>query len=117
MSNILSKQPELFCTHEALPQLVGQTAVCQYGEISHDELAEILRETRPAAIDGRRYDEPASRLSPTLAYTCPAAQSIWVTRDGQNFVSSGVQHSWYTDAAKALLEDATRSMRRHQKAG
>jgi hypothetical protein len=101
ISNVLSQSPDMVCTHEPLPRLIEECARYRYGELEAATLAELLEESRPSHIDGRRYGESANRLSPAapvLAATFPEAQFIWLIRDGREFVASGMQRGWYADA-------------------
>ncbi|MFT7601602.1 MAG: hypothetical protein ACI8TP_004561 [Acidimicrobiales bacterium] len=102
LANVLSQHPELICTHEPLPRLIEETVAFRYGRLAADDLAQALA-SRPASIDGRRYCESANRLSlaiPVLASTFPDAQFLWLTRDGRDVVSSGMQRGWF-DASVA----------------
>lgn len=101
ISNVLSQSPDMVCTHEPLPRLIEECARYRYGELEAETLADLLQESRPSQIDGRRYGESANRLSPAapvLAATFPEAQFIWLIRDGREFVASGMQRGWYADA-------------------
>ena len=107
ISNVLSQSHDMVCTHEPLPRLIEECARYRYGDFDAEELADLLRESRPAEIDGRRYGESANRLSPAaplLAATFPQAQFLWLVRDGREFVASGMQRGWYADAKDTLWE-------------
>ena len=98
IANVLSQHPELASTHEPLPRLIEETVEYRYGRFPADDLAALLAESRPPAVDGRRYCETANRLSltvPGLASTFPDAQVIWLMRDGRDVVSSGMQRGWF----------------------
>ncbi|MEZ5166408.1 MAG: sulfotransferase [Acidimicrobiales bacterium] len=107
IANVLSQSPAMACTHEPVPRLIEEVMQYRYGELDAGRLAELLTESRPASIDGRRYGEAANRLSmavPVLATAFPEAQFLWLVRDGREVVSSGVQRGWFGDAADTAWE-------------
>ncbi|MFT5202296.1 MAG: hypothetical protein ACI9C1_001684 [Candidatus Aldehydirespiratoraceae bacterium] len=107
IANVLSQSPGLVCTHEPVPRLVEETALWRYGELATDDYAEMLRESRPAEVEGRRYGESANRLSlgvPVIADVFPSSQFVWLVRDGREVVSSGFQRGWFDHAADTVWE-------------
>jgi len=107
MANVLSQSPSLVCTHEPLPRLVEETAQWRYGELSTADYGEMLVQSRPPTVGGRRYGESANRLSlgvPVLAEVFESSQFVWLVRDGRDVVSSGHQRGWYDHAADTVWE-------------
>jgi hypothetical protein len=94
LSRVLSQAPDVLCVHEPHPQLVRESACYRYGRLSEAELVALLRRTRPAEVNGRRYGETNNRLGlvvPALRRAFPEAQLLWLLRDGRAYVASEVQ--------------------------
>ncbi len=98
LSMVLTQSPDMLCLHEPHPQLVKESAAFRYGRLNLDDAVELLRRTRPARLEGRRYGETNNRLAlllPAVRRAFPEAQIIWLLRDGRSFVASELQRGAY----------------------
>ncbi len=95
---LLDQSPDLRCYHEPEPRMICESTAYAYGRIDAEHLRQLLRETRPARIEGQQYGESNHKLSeliPLLHETFPTAKFIWLLRDGRAAVASMVARGWY----------------------
>lgn len=103
LSMVLSQSPDMLCLHEPHPQLVRESASFHYGRLGLPEAVELLRRTRPAELEGRRYGETNNRLAlmlPVARAAFPEAQMVWLLRDGRGFVASELQRGAYRSVSR-----------------
>ncbi|MCH9806512.1 MAG: sulfotransferase domain-containing protein [Alphaproteobacteria bacterium] len=84
--------------HEAPPELVLEASGYAYGEVSHETVREIVRESRQAP-EGKTYVESNQNLSLIVAVLeelFADARYIWLVRNGMDMVGSAMQKQWYT---------------------
>lgn len=98
VATVLSQSPDLLCLHEPHPQLVAESAQYRYGRLRHGDAVALLRRSRPAQLDGRRYGETNNRLAlllPPLLEAFPDAQVVHLLRDGRDYAASELQRGAY----------------------
>lgn len=91
--------PGVRSVHEPDPALVREASAYRYRETNSNALRHVLKKTRRLEVEGELYLEANQALSlliPLLNEVFPAAQFLWLLRNGADFVSSAVQERWYT---------------------
>jgi len=86
------------CKHHPQPELVLEAAEYYLGRRDEEEIAGILRETRPMTSDQVVYGEVNLQLSliaPVLNNVFPDCRFIWLLRDGRDVVASMFHRGWY----------------------
>jgi hypothetical protein len=99
LTALLDSLPGHRCLHEPAPALVRESASWRSGEMTTEEVASLLRETRSPTVDGDVYCESNQTISliiPVAAEVFPEARFIWLVRSGLDVVASAYQKQWYS---------------------
>jgi len=100
IATALNQIPGTVCLHHPQPELAAEATAYHLGEYPAAELAQTLRETRRATVDGQVYGEvnlQHTLLFPILREVFPEAQYIWLIRDGRDSVASMYYRGWYDE--------------------
>lgn len=99
ISHLLSAVGGCVCEHEPEPALILESSAYRYGDISQEEIAALLRETRSPHLNGDIYCESNQTLTlliPVLVRVFPQAHFIWLMRNGRDMVASAYSKQWYS---------------------
>lgn len=98
LAQVFSGIGNVHAVHEPAPELVLEASGYAYGDVSHETVRDIIRESRQAPA-GKIYIESNQNLSlivPVLEDVYPDARYIWLIRNGMDMVGSAMQKQWYT---------------------
>lgn len=107
IAELLSQSSDCICLHEPKPKLISEATNYLYDQSSHDDLKQLLLQTRPTTLEGKQYGESNHKLStiiPVLQDTFPDAKFIWLIRDGRDVVASFYGRKSYNKTRNDIWE-------------
>ena len=100
IADTLNQIPGTVCLHHPKPELAAEATAFHTRSFPRARLEQVLRETRPATVDGKVYGEvnlQHTLMFPILRVAFPDAKYIWLIRDGRDAVASMYYRGWYDE--------------------